>query len=163
MVVYLEPVGSHPPYPVSTQPEIISQKGARFIPDMVVITVGQAVDFRNDESRPIEHNVFSRSLAKQFDLGLYLPPQGRIVVFDKPGAVKLYCSIHRYMDGVIYVCPTPFFARVAADGGFTLSEVPQGEYRLKTWQRTPRFDEQDETVRVKPGEAMNVKLEMKRG
>jgi len=46
----------------------------------MIVTVGQAVDFLNDEDRLIEHNVFSNSPAKRFDLGLYRP--GRIESCD---------------------------------------------------------------------------------
>ena len=71
------------------------------------------MDFRNDEPKPVEHNVFSNSEAKRFDLGLYKPGEPiEPVTFEQAGAVRLRCSIHRYMDGVVYVTPTPFFAVV---------------------------------------------------
>src|SRR5207248_492982 len=101
----------------------VSQKGAQFQPRMVVVTIGQEVEFLNDEERLIEHNVFSNSPAKRFDLGLYRPGESRKVVFDKPGPVFLYCSIHRYMDGVIYVSPTPFTSRVDEKGRYTIEHV----------------------------------------
>lgn len=163
MIVYLEPLDPKVALPPPSEPAVISQKGAKFSPSLLIVSVGQTVDFQNDEDRPIEHNVFSRSLAKQFDLGLYRPPEGKTIVFDKPGPVKLYCSIHRYMDGLVYVCPTPFFAKVSPDGSFSIADVTPGEYRLKTWQRSARFNEQESTVRVEPGKNATLNLEMKRG
>ncbi len=75
--------------------------------------VGARVDFKNDEKKAVEHNVFSNSEAKKFDLGLYRPGESvTAILFDKPGAVRLRCSIHRYMDGVVYVTPSPYFAAV---------------------------------------------------
>lgn len=162
MIVYLEPTNPQVRFPAPSEPAVISQKGATFSPALLVIAVGQAVDFRNDEDRPIEHNVFSRSLTKPFDLGLYPPPQGKTVVFDKPGSVRLLCSIHRYMNGMIFVSPTPFFAMVAPDGTFAISDVVPGEYRLKTWQKNARFDEAEALVRIEPGQTAAVKLELKR-
>src|SRR5947207_1777733 len=71
VVVYLEAVDAGKTFAVSTTPVMISQRDARFSPPLLVIAAGQTVEFRNDEPRPIEHNVFSRSPSKPFDLGLY--------------------------------------------------------------------------------------------
>ena len=165
MIVYLEPVA--PSAGVTFAPpqrvEVISQQGAKFAPSLLVISRGQTVEFRNDEQRPIEHNVFSRSPAKPFDLGLFPPPQAKRVTFDEPGPVQLYCSIHRYMDGVIYVCPTPLFAKVGADGNFAIDNVPPGEWRLRTWQRSARFDDAEQVVRVGANQRVTLNLEMTRG
>jgi plastocyanin len=162
-IIFLEPVDAAARFGVPSEAAMISQKGARFTPSLLVISVGQAVEFHNDEDRPIEHNVFSRSSSREFDLGLYPPPQVRRVVFDRPGAVRLYCSIHRYMEGVIYVCPTPLFAMVGADGNFTIDGVPPGTWRLRTWQRNARFNDADLPVTVEAGGRTTADIEMKRG
>jgi plastocyanin len=144
MIVYLEPVDANVKFDPPTEKAAISQKGARFAPSLLIVSVGQTVEFKNDEDRPIEHNVFSRSPAQPFDLGLYRPPEAKPVTFNTPGLVRLFCSIHRLMDGMIYVCPTPFWARVdSTNGRYEITNVPQGNWRLKTWQRSPRFNEQD--------------------
>jgi plastocyanin len=132
----------------------VSQKNARFAPPLVIVCVGQSVDFLNDEDRQIEHNVFSNSPTKQFDLGLYKPGESRAVTFDKPGPVFLYCSIHRHMDGVIYVTPTPFYSRVDADGKYQIDNVPPGHWVVWTWQRRRRFQEAHEGVKVQAGETV---------
>ena len=163
MIVYLEPTDASVALAPPERVEVISQKGAKFSPSLLVIARGQTVEFRNDEQRPIEHNVFSRSPSKPFDLGLFPPPQVKRVTFDDPGPVQLYCSIHRYMDGVIYVCPTPLFATVGADGAFSIENVPAGEWRLRTWQRSARFNDVQQTVRVDANGRATVNVEMKRG
>ena len=129
---------------------------------MVVVMVGQSVEFLNDETRPIEHNVFSNSPAKRFDLGLYGPGQSKTVVFDKPGPVSLFCSIHRYMDGVVYVSPTPYTSRVNPDGHYQIDNVPPGNWIVKTWQRRKRFLELSVPVTVEADKVANVALELKR-
>ena len=161
-VVYLEQAGAPRTFPLPARPAVISQKGARFAPPLLVICAGQTVEFHNDEDRPIEHNVFSRSSAKPFDLGLYPPPQNRAVTFDRPGVVRLFCSIHRYMDGMIYVCPTPFFAKSEADGTFRIENVPPGEWVLRTWQRKGRYPEAAHPVRVEPGPPATANVELQR-
>jgi plastocyanin len=142
MVVYLEspPEAKHE-VAVPKESIKVSQKGAKFAPAIVIACVGQTVDFLNDEDRAIEHNVFSNAPPKKFDLGLYKPGEYRSVLFDKPGAVFLYCSIHRHMDGVVFVSPTPFTSRVSEDGSYKIEGVPPGPWVVKTWQRRRRFPE----------------------
>src|SRR5205814_6807739 len=120
MVIYLESPDAKRQIAIPKETVKVSQKGAKFSPAIVIVCAGQTVDFLNDEDRPIEHNVFSNTPAKRFDLGLYKPGEARSVVFDKTGAVFLYCSIHRYMDGVVYVAPTPYTSRVADDGTYKI-------------------------------------------
>src|SRR5688572_2851239 len=108
MVVYLESPDAGRAAPPPGEAVVVSQKGARFEPKLVVVTVGQTVKFVNNEDRAIEHNVFSNSKAKKFDLGLFGPGESESVTFDKPGPVLVRCSIHRYMDGAVFVSPTPY-------------------------------------------------------
>jgi plastocyanin len=162
MIVYLEPRDASVQFPAPAEAAVMSQQGAKFSPALLVISVGQRVDFLNDENRPIEHNVFSQSPAKQFDLGLWRPPTRKSVTFEKPGLVRLFCSIHRYMDGIIYVCPTPFFTTVGNDGAYSISGAPPGEYVLKSWQRTPRYSEQEKPITITEGKTTVINLQMSR-
>ena len=162
MVVYLESPDPNRAMPTPPPPVQVSQKDAQFAPRLIVITLGQSVEFLNDETRPIEHNVFSNSPAKRFDLGLYGPGQSKSVTFDKPGPVTLLCSIHRYMDGVVYVSPTPYTSRVSEDGQYEIKNVPPGEWTVKTWQRRKRFPEKTIPVKVEAAKAATVDLELKR-
>lgn len=162
MVVFLESPDADRAMPAPPPAIKVSQKDAQFSPRMVVVTVGQSVEFLNDEDRPIEHNVFSNSPAKRFDLGLYGPGQSKSVVFDKPGAVSLFCSIHRYMDGVVFVSPTPYTSRVNPDGHYQIDNVPPGDWIVKTWQRRKRFLEMSVPVKVEDAKTATVALELKK-
>jgi plastocyanin len=161
MVVFLEsPDADRVMPPPTTQPVMVSQKGAQFEPRLTVVTVGQSVGFVNDEDRQIEHNVFSNSAAKRFDLGLYGPGKAKSVTFDKPGPVFLYCSIHRYMDGVVFVSPTPYTSRVNENGKYTIENVPAGTWTVKTWQQRRRFKEQNVPVTVAADKPSVVNMEL---
>ena len=162
MVVYLESPDADRELPPPGEAVNVSQKGARFEPKLVVISVGQTVNFLNDEERAIEHNVFSNSKAKKFDLGLFGPDESRSVTFDKPGPVLLRCTIHRYMDGVVFVSPTPFTSLVDKDGRYEIANVPPGKWTLKTWQGRRRFAEQTVPVTVEAGKPATVDLELKK-
>src|SRR5215469_1497433 len=101
----------------------IAQKGAVFTPHVLPVVAGTTVEWPNNDD--IFHNVFSVSDAKQFDLDLYKgnPPEKR-VVFDKPGRVDVYCSIHQNMHCVVYVLENPFFSVTDERGKFNISGVP---------------------------------------
>ena len=162
IIVYLESTDPSRRFAPPATPAVISQKGAKFSPALLAVAVGQTVTFLNDEDRPIEHNVFSRAPVKSFDLGLYRPGVSKSVTFDKAGVVPLYCSIHRYMDGIIFVSPTPLFARVDKDGRYTIGDVPPGEYHVKTWQRSRRFVEQSRPIAMEGGQALTIDFELSR-
>jgi len=162
MIVFLEATEPGRQFPAPTKRAVISQNGAQFSPSLLVVSVGQTVEFPNDESKPIEHNVFSQSPVKTFDLGLFRPPESKKVTFEKPGPVRLFCSIHRYMDGLIYVCPTPFFAKVDAEGNYAISGIPPGEYRIRTWQRKQRYTDKEAVVKLEIGGDVTTNMELTR-
>lgn len=70
----------------------IVSKNSAFSVKTLLIKVGDTVSFKNGD--PYNHNIFSLSDAKSFDLGSYPQGQSRTVVFDKPGTVEVECSIH---------------------------------------------------------------------
>ena len=162
MVVYLAPGEGTTPVPAPATPVKVSQRGAKFSPALTIITVGQRVDFVNDEERLIEHNVFSNAPPKKFDLGMYPPGQSRSVIFDTPGPVLLYCSIHRYMDGVVFVTPSGLFSRVAPDGSYHIDNIPPGKWVLTTWQRRRRFKEITKPLDIEAGKSLTIDLELKK-
>ena len=132
-VIFLEPNGHEVEAIISKQHSTIRQKGAKFIPSLLVIPKGQTVDFINDDN--IYHNAFSFSKTKEFDLGLYKSEESKSVTFNKAGFVEIFCSIHRNMQCTIYVSPNHLFCTAEKDGGFKLDNIPVGKYILKTWHR----------------------------
>lgn len=160
VVVFLEFVDPARKAAPPSTPVLISQRGARFSPALSVVCIGQTVEFANDEDRPVDHNVFSQSKPKSFDLGVFRPGTSRAVLFDQPGPVRLHCSIHRDMEGMIYVAPTPYWAILRADGTYFVPNVPPGEYTMKTWQRKPRLKDAAIRVTVRDGTATTQDLEL---
>jgi plastocyanin len=161
MVIYLESAEPGRVIAVPRTRATVSQKGAKFSPALTIICVGQTVDFPNDE-RLIEHNVFSNTPVKRFDLGVYDPGESRSVTFDAPGAVYLYCSIHRYMDGIVFISPTPFTSAVGQDGTYRIEGVPAGKWIIKTWQRRRRYPELTVPIAIEPGKTVTRALELRK-
>ena len=74
----------------------------------------------------------------EFDLGLYRGGISKSVQMIEPGEVDVYCNIHPNMSAKILVLQNAYFARVTADGGYTLPGVPPGKYTLVAW--SPRHE-----------------------
>lgn len=131
-VIYIEevPEGSIPPPP--STPIKLSQRGARFSPAVMPLFKGTSVDFTNDDW--VTHNVFSKSKVKSFDLGLYGKEQSKVLKFDEPGRVDIFCTIHPRMSAVILVLQNPYFTKPSEDGSFTLTNVPAGEWKLRVYR-----------------------------
>ena len=121
------PAGSRP------RPVRLGQRGMRFRPELLVVGVGGEVVFPNDDV--VSHNVFSVSRVKAFDLGLYRAGESRSVVFDRPGVVDVFCSIHENMHAMIVVVPSHWFTVARPDGSFSLDRVPAGAHELVAWRR----------------------------
>jgi plastocyanin len=111
--------------------DAVDQVDKQFVPYVKPVFVGSKVRFPNSDN--IRHQVYSFSSAKKFELPLYAGSTAPPVVFDKPGVVVLGCNIHDWMVGYIYVSDTPFFAKTAAAGTATLSDLPPGEYTVRVW------------------------------
>jgi plastocyanin len=109
----------------------LAQKDEAFMPRVVPVSRGDAVDFPNLD--PIYHNVFSLSPTKRFDLGKYRQGLSKAVVFDRAGLVKVYCDIHSNMEAFVLVLPNRAFVQPGADGAFALPDLPPGSYELRVW------------------------------
>ena len=77
------------------------------------------------------------SEAKSFDLGLY-KDETKIVPFDKPGRVDVFCAIHKSMHCIVLVLENSFFSATNEEGHYHVPDVPAGTYRLRAWhERLP--------------------------
>jgi plastocyanin len=111
----------------------IAQKGRKFVPDLVAITVGQSVSFPNGD--PFLHNVFSQSPARKFDLGSFKRGETKDKQFPNAGVVDVYCNIHPEMAATILVLPNKRHTRAAADGSFAIDGVPPGRWTVFAYAR----------------------------
>ncbi|HEU4429777.1 MAG TPA: carboxypeptidase regulatory-like domain-containing protein [Myxococcota bacterium] len=147
LVVYLEPLDGQRADP-PREPATLRQHGARFEPSFLVVSAGQGVRMPNDDT--IFHNVFSYSKPNDFDLGLYRSGESKLLRFEHAGPVRLYCSIHDQMNGLIFVAPTPLFAVVGSSGGFRIASVPPGRHRVRVWSE--RLPELVREIALAPGD-----------
>jgi plastocyanin len=152
-VVYLKDVpGTHPkknhPY---------DQKGMRFIPHVMTVTVGDTVDFLNNDN--LVHNVYS-SDNEGYNLGSFKQGEKRSYTFEKPGVYGQLCSIHPEMQGYIFVGQNPYAAAVDKQGAYEIKNVPPGSYKLAVWNS--HLKAADKPVTVVAGKAVEESFSLKR-
>jgi plastocyanin len=132
----------------------IRMKGKEFIPHVVVVPLGGKVEFPNQD--PILHNAFSMTAENRFDLDLYKRPVSRTWTPRAPGVVRVYCNIHPQMSAIVVVRDNPYWTFAAADGRFTIPDVPDGQWLVKAWQ--DRAGEVSARVTVAGASAASVDL-----
>lgn len=129
-VVYVVPTSGKLPA-TKPAPGMIDQIKRQFVPMVSVVQTGAAVNFPNKDN--IEHDVYSFSTPKRFELNLYHGVPAKPVVFDKPGLVVMGCNIHDNMVAYLLVVDSPWFAKTDAKGNATLANLPPDSYKLTAW------------------------------
>ena len=138
---------------------VLEQKDMKFIPSVLPVLVGTTVDFPNDDKT--WHNIYSKSDAKKFDLGLYPPGKSRSVTFDKPGIVRVLCNVHPSMEAFIVVKSHPYFTAPDKSGNYRLDNVPLGRYRLQVWH--PQLGTSETVVEiVRENEVVDINFDLKK-
>jgi plastocyanin len=159
--------------PLSDTRFIMDQRNLTFVPHILPILVGSTVEFPNNDK--VDHNVFSLSRAKKFNLGSYRTGEMKTVLFDKPGIVELRCDVHAEMAAYILVMKNPFWAVTDDKGRFEIPDVnhlekhglkgikdlPPGKYFIKAWHEKLKTKRKSVVV-PKDGE-VSVMFELTRG
>jgi hypothetical protein len=80
------------------------------------------------------------------------------MVFDyklKAGEMlHIKCDIHAWMSGYVGIVDNPYYAVSAADGSFTITNVPTGMQTLNVWHEV--FGMQTQTIDVQAGKTATV-------
>lgn len=155
VVGFADPPGTRPAAPVK-----VEQKGRKFVPDLVAITVGDKVSFPNSDA--FLHNVFSQSSARKFDLGSFKKGDTKEKEFPAPGVVDVYCNIHPEMAATILVLPNRRHTRTGADGKFVLDGIPEGTWSVFAYTRRAAKPV-SARVTVKAGTDSTIELAVSRG
>jgi plastocyanin len=152
---------------------VMDQRNLAFIPHVLPVLVGATVDFPNNDK--VDHNVFSMSRTKKFNLGSYPVGQSKSVVFDKPGIVELRCDVHAEMAAYILVMKNPYFAVTDKEGRFEIpatgrldkiglngvKNLAPGKYFVKTWHE--KLKSQKQAVIVPENGDVTIQLDLTRG
>lgn len=138
LVVFLEPLGQTKADSGHIKHKVL-QKGRKFNPGFLVIKKGDIVQYLNDEDKDIDHNIYSLSYIKSFDLGL--GERGTILEtpFENFGGLNYFCSVHKMMEGKLVVVPSRHYTILDQPGSFILPDVPPGQWKLSVFVFHRRF------------------------
>ncbi len=158
-VVYLKEVAKGKAWGMPEKPPAIDNVKCRFEPTVQVIHAG-AIDVVNTD--PVLHNTHG-FYGKRTAFNLALPNQGqRITVqLDRPGLVRVECDAHGWMLAWIFVADSPYYARTAKDGSFSIADIPPGNYTLVATQDYTGDIEMPITVKANEAAKLSVELKKK--
>lgn len=147
--------------PTATRPRpskvAVEMRARQFTPHVRVVTIGSTVQFPNQD--PFQHNLFSSTPGTLFDLGYYGRGESKDWVFTKAGAMPVYCNVHARMGAFIVVVPTAWFAQAAADGRWSITNVPAGRYTLHLWHERATAQTRSITVAATGTEVADAQLD----
>ncbi|MBM76383.1 MAG: methylamine utilization protein [Proteobacteria bacterium] len=133
--------------PATVQPKdkvIIDQVDKEFVPMVSAVPVGTTVFFPNSDN--IQHQIYSFSSAKNFDLPLYGSNDVNSIVFDNVGVVSMGCNIHDWMLAYVYIYESVYFKSTNSEGLAIFDDIPDAEYTLRVW--SPRLRSPKNTIEV---------------
>lgn len=127
-VVYLVDVVKGKGWPPQAKPPELDNLKCRFVPDVLVMRTGPPDVINKD---PVLHNTHGY-YGRRTTFNMAQPNQGQTIQTNltQPGVVRVDCDAHGWMLGWIYVVDNPYYALTGADGKFSITDVPPGEYTL---------------------------------
>lgn len=105
----------------------------RFAPHAVAVRTGQTLEITNSDS--VSHNSMITFMKNQAVNPMIQPKGSQKFKLAKAEIIpiKVACSIHPWMQGVILVQDHPYTAVTDADGKFEIKNLPAGKTALKVW------------------------------
>lgn len=145
--------GGAPP----SAPAVMNEK-CRFSPRVQVVRPNVPVTTSSRD--PILHTTNAALETGRSLFNVAVPVPGITIArpVNGPGVVRLTCNTHPWMRGFMIVTDD-MAAVTAADGAFTLSNVPPGTYDLRVWHETLKGAAQKVTVAA--GRSATVLFELK--
>ena len=145
--------GSFPDTPVPTTPVVLDQKDCMYAPRVLGALIGQTLHVTNQD--PTAHNIHSLSKSGNAFNATQLIKGPPFEYKLKAGEIlRITCDNHTWMTAYIAILDNPYFAVTAADGTFTIPNVPAGKQTIRVWHEV--MGPQTQTVDVQAGKMTTV-------
>ncbi|HEX7050002.1 MAG TPA: carboxypeptidase regulatory-like domain-containing protein [Longimicrobiales bacterium] len=119
-------------FPAPSEPVVLNQDGCLYHPHILGIQPGQTLTIRNSDG--LLHNI---SVAPTENRGFNVSQPVNMETersFDVPEVmIPVECDVHGWMHAYIGVVDHPYYAVTAADGSFTIPNLPPGDYVIEAW------------------------------
>ena len=123
----------------------INQSNLNFQPRHSVIQVGTTVTFSNHDKEV--HNIYSKSLSNQFNLGAMASGAFKTIEFKTAGPIVLRCNMHQDMIGTLFVVPNGYYTQPNAKGEYDFKNVKSEGYIMQVWAPMLSPDEVEANLR----------------
>lgn len=123
----------HPSYAeAKKEPAVLDNVNCRFVPHALFVRTGQKLIMKNSDA--VGHNCKIATFNNEANPNI--PANSQVeATFDaedsRPGNVE--CSLHPWMDSVIFIRDNPYVAITDANGKFTIENLPEGEWDFQFW------------------------------
>lgn len=133
--------------------QVLDQSGCRFEPHVVLVGVNQPLTIINSDKTL--HNVRTQAFLNDVfnKAQIYMPGAPKptdTAYFSNPEVVEVLCDVHGWMKSYVHVVEHPYYVVTDEHGNFSLSDVPEGTYELKTWHET--LGERTTKIKVEEGD-----------
>ena len=153
--VYLKS-GVQGDFPPPEAAVVLDQQGCVYHPHVIGIQVGQPLEIVNSDETL--HNIHPRPKKnEEFNVGQ--PREGMTTTKSFSQAellIPVGCDVHPWVRAYISVFDHPFFVVTAADGSYTISDLPAGDYEVEAIH--PALDAVAGTVSVADGASASLDL-----
>jgi hypothetical protein len=151
--VLLNPLTPHA-FPLPDSMPVMDQKGLMFLPPVLFVRTGQAVDFQSHDEHMHNINVEDADSRKQM-FNVVIPTEAHYqFTFDHDGFYDVTCDIHSYMRATIVATSSPY-ATASTDGHFQFDAVEPGPYTLTVYSGAGK---DEVVVDITAGERATVRL-----
>lgn len=139
-------------FPVSSEPAILDQQGCMYAPHVFGAQVGQPIQIRNSD--PFQHNIHALpEVNRPFNFSQPVQGMESERTFQQPEVmVRIKCDVHGWMEAWAGIVPHPYHSTTGEQGGYSLANLPAGEYVVEAWHE--EYGTQTQTVTVGDGETV---------
>ena len=110
------------------EPAVMDQISKQFLPRMLIVRVGQPVEFRNGEDMPHNVTVLRRESGSEVFNVSTDRGQKYVHTFDRVGQFDVKCDIHEGMLATVIAARGPMTTIAGDDGRFSIPNVAFGPY-----------------------------------
>ena len=143
--------------PMAADAPVLDQKGCTYVPHVLLFPAGSTVKINNDDG--ILHNIHTYS-TKNPPVNMAQPKFKKTIEakFEQPEVIRVTCDAHGWMEGWFIAEDNPYYAKTDANGAYSLTDVPPGDYELKVWQE--KLGEKTQKVTVTAGGTAKADFEL---
>lgn len=160
VVIYIKKGINKRLWETPSEPVIFDQIDCQYVPHLVFVRTGQPLVIKSSDDTL--HNVYTKPTRNP---GFNQSMSGRGTlnpkVYSKAEIKEFRCDVHSWMLGYAAIMAHPCYAVSAADGTFTIKDIPPGTYLVEAWHE--RLTPVTKEITIGDNEAKTLDFKFKDG